>query len=206
MARTIQANVVAHYAATQTPQLSAAKARIALDKMNEDEFEAVLASMPTEDVKNSDEAVLNKPIQFNVVAEIINITQLVGENDGSSIVECIDVKRKPLAFVVTNKQVGNEERRGFNLEIGSIFEFTLEHRIAGETQFINNETGAIQTHTKDGNGFIKCGKVNRKVFDDTATDHAFDVLIAKATAKPDQFQAILNAGIELQKAKMQFNR
>jgi hypothetical protein len=189
MARTISANVIAHYASENN--LSSVNARKALNAMDDADYQAVIDDMPSAAPVGT---TLHKPEEFKAIAKIIAVTELRGDNEGSSIVECVTSARKPIAFVVTNKQAGSEERRGFGLREGSIFEFTLEERIEGVTQYLNKDTGSIDTHQKSGNGFVKSGRIDEFAF-----------MIEQATSsKPEHFQAILNAGVALQAARMQY--
>lgn len=190
--RTVEPAVVAFYA--QDNNQSSSNARKELQLMNDDEYQAVLDNMPTAQPVGSTAGTVHKPEEFKAIAKIISVSELRGDNEGSSIVECVTANRKPLAFVVTNKQAGSEERRGFGLKEGAIFEFILEDRIEGVTQYINKDTGAIETHQKSGNGFVKSGKID---------EFAFMISQAEAS-KPEHFQAILNAGVALQAARMQY--
>jgi hypothetical protein len=147
----------------QKQSITSAKAMKALAEMSDDDFVTLVAEYESATTpKTNGKLVVPEP--FSVIGKITDISPLHGENEGSSVVTITTTTGSALAFVLTNKQVGDETNRGFSIQIGKTFSFNLERRIEHKTQYVDRETGMIKTHTKTSNGFVACTAIDPTEF------------------------------------------
>lgn len=138
--------------------LNASEAKKAIKALTDDEFDALVAGMPV--VKTAVKVdKLVKPQVTTIIGKIVEISPLHGANEGSTAVVVSTASGESVAFVVTNKQLGDQVNKGFGLTLNKVAQFTIEKRIADTTQFVDKDTDMVTFHTKTGNGFVSASAI-----------------------------------------------
>jgi hypothetical protein len=172
--------------------LSATKLKAKLVALPDDEYDELIASLPTETVAENAEGLV-KAAQFNVLGKIIKITELEGDLEGTSAVVLSTATGASLAFVMTDRQVGSAiDTKGFGIDLGSTYDFTLEKRIGGVTQFIN-KANLPEYHKKTAYGFVSAIATDSDAF-----------MVSQINAVPDtKTNAVTDALVRMRIARMQ---
>lgn len=162
--RKIENALLLWYIATMNPSLTSNQGKKALQEMTDEEFQEVQDKYDAAHAVDIVPDGIRMPDAVVVTGKIVDLTQLLGDNEGATAVSIVTSSGKPMSFVCTNKQVGDSERKGFGLNVGGYAEFHLEERIAKKTQYTDTETGVVKYHEKSGFGFVSSKKITAEEF------------------------------------------
>lgn len=178
--------------------INASEAKAQIKKMSDDDFAALVAKMPEPTVATNAKVVAPELISVNGEIIEINPINIVAGKQPASAITISTVDGKPITFVVTNVQLGTEERRGFALKVGKIAEFTLEKRIAGVTTYLDDTDQVVKPHEKSGYGFSKSSAIKQSVFDG-------QVLMSQLERVPDsRLDVMANALLRQQELTLKY--
>lgn len=171
--------------------VSATAAKNALKAISEEEFAILVAEYESAQLPKST-GKLVQPEQFSVVGKITEIVPLSGEFIGNSAVTIKTPIGQSITFVITNKQAGDEQTRGFNLVSGKVANFTLEKRLALKTQYVDTKDGLIKQHQKDGFGFVSCGTLDAEEY----------MISRLENTSPERVNAVANVMLRMEELRM----